>query len=95
MTPDKICLLARRYHKELTDRHITPRRMAVSRTFGSCTEQELLEHACFLSDQMNNFVHDPSKLGKANRHLTAIQMCLSFANVYTLDELRTHNSPDI
>lgn len=43
---------------------------------------------------MLSFVDSPAKYGKANRHLTAIQMCLSFAGLYTLNDLMSHNKPD-
>lgn len=35
----------------------------------------------------------PNKEGKTGRHLGSIQMCLSFAGWYSLEELMNHNKP--
>ncbi len=77
----------------LENEDIEPRRIDVSRTFGDCTPFELRCHALYLCEGLVELTNDPDKYGKANRHLTAIQMILSFLNIYTLSELMDHNRP--
>jgi hypothetical protein len=40
---------------------------------------------------VKEYAKDPGKEGKTNRHFASIQMCLSFAGWYTLEELKSHN----
>lgn len=91
MTPDKMIQVVTRYEKRLQAKGVFKERMQPRRTFGSCTEAELLAHAYYLSDNVKEFANDPTRWGRANRHFTAMQMCLSFANWYTLEELMRHN----
>jgi hypothetical protein len=91
--PDKILSLALRYDTELHKQGITASRSDENRTFSSLTPPEILAHARFLAQGIPAYVSDPGKLGKANRHLAALQMCLSFAGLYTLRDLMEHNKP--
>ncbi len=52
-----------------------------------------MTHAHYLYDDIKEFAMDPQKQRKAGSHLTAIQMCLSFAGWYTLQEIMDHNRP--
>ena len=63
-------------------------------TFGELTEGELLRHAHFLCDGAKIFAINPDRRRKAGSHLTVIQMCLSFAGWYTLEDLMRHNRPE-
>lgn len=96
MSPEKIADLARRYMEELEEDAVEPERMDEDHTFESLTERGILSHALYLAHGILKFVHNPEKYDKANRHLTAIQMCLSFAGRYMLKELMEHNrsTPD-
>lgn len=93
MTPHTIEALAALYAAKLRAGGISPQRIDPTCSFGEVTQSDVLAHALYLSEQLPTFVHQEDSLGKANRHLTAIQMCLSFARVYTLNELMAHNRP--
>lgn len=93
MTPDKIVAVITRYERRLRDARVPQVRMDPKRTFGSLSKDEHLAHAHFLCGGAKLFARDPDKYDKANRHLTAIQMCLSCADWYTLGELMDHNRP--
>lgn len=67
--------------------------MNPKRTFASLSNYELLSHAHFLIDGAKEYARNPEKQRKAGSHLTAIQMCLSFAGWYTLEDLMNHNRP--
>lgn len=91
MTPQKIIALAGRYEEELAALRIPKRRMEPERTFGSLTREESLAHARYLCEGVKEYAADPEKYGKANRHLTSVQMILSYAGLYTLSELMEQN----
>ncbi len=93
MTPEKIVSVIEIYERRLKTGGIPKRRMSIQRTFGNLSSAEALAHAYSLCDGAKEYAHDPEHQGKANRHLTAIQMCLSLANWYTLGELMEHNRP--
>ncbi len=93
MTPDKIVAVITMYERRLRDALVPKVRMDPKRTFGSLNKDEHLAHAHFLCGGAKEFARDPEKYGKANRHLTAVQMCLSFAGWYTLEDLMNHNRP--
>jgi len=44
--------------------------------------------------RVKKYALDPEKQRKTGSHLTAVQMCLSFAGWYTLEELMCHNRPE-
>lgn len=94
MTPEKILFVVAMYEKTLRSRNIPKKRMDPSQTFQSLNKKQRLAHAHYLCDGIKIFAHDRDKYGKLNRHFTAIQMCLSFAGAYTLEELMNHNRED-
>lgn len=94
MTPEKILSLVAMYAAGLIITDTPKVRFEPSRTFKSASQKELLAHAHYLCDGTKEFAGDPARFDKANRHLTAIQMCLSFAGIYTLEELMEHNRSD-
>lgn len=61
--------------------------------FGKLSEKELLAHAHFLCDEVRKHAEDPEHWGKANRLFASLQMCLSFAGWYTLEEMQNMNRP--
>jgi hypothetical protein len=65
--------------------------MDPKRTFASLTVVEILAHAHFLCDGVKQLALDPERQRRAGSHLTVVQMCLSFAGWYTLEELMNHN----
>jgi hypothetical protein len=79
------------YEKRLQEEYIPKVAMDSNRTFESLSRPERLAHAHYLVDGVKEFLEDPKKEGKANRHLASIQMCLSFAGWYTLEQLKSHN----
>jgi len=68
--------------------------MDPERTFESLTRDERLAHAQFLCDRVKELARYPEKRRKMGSHLTAVQLCLSFAGWYTLEELMNHNKPN-
>lgn len=95
MTPQKIVSLIESYEEFLALIRVPKIRMDQEKSFGSLSSGEILAHAHFLCDDAKKYATNPEQFGKANRHLTAIQMCLSFANIYTLGELMDHNRPEV
>ncbi len=93
MTPEKILAITNQYKECLSRQGIKPKRIDPSWYFKDCDQNELLAHAAYLCEGIKEFTHDPTKYGKANRHLAAIQMCLGFAGMYTLNQLVDHNRP--
>lgn len=93
MIPQKIVSLIEQYEKEIAALGISKRRMDPSRTFASLSREELLAHAHYLCDGVKEYALDPELQRKTGSHLTAVQMCLSFAGLYTLQELMEHNRP--
>lgn len=91
MTPQKIIALAERYEQVLAVLSIPKKRMDPNCTFGSLTKKGMLAHAHYLCKSVKECAQDPEKYGKANRHLASLQMILSFAGLYTLQELMEQN----
>ncbi len=94
MTPEKIVSIADMYIERLRGRGFFPVRMEVGRTFQSLTRTELLAHAYYLCENVKKLAVNPEEQGKARRHLSAAQMCLSFAGWYTLRQMMEHNMPE-
>ncbi len=93
MTPEKIIAVIEMYETALRAEGIQKVRINPKRTFGSLTKGEVLAHAHYLCDGVKEYAKDPTKQRKTGSHLTAIQMCLSFADWYTLEELMNMNRP--
>lgn len=91
MTPQKILQIVRMYEVCLVAEGVPKKRINPGQSFGTCTTQEILAHAHYLCDGLKDYAQDPERQDKANRHLTALQMCLSFANWFTLGQLMEHN----
>lgn len=94
MTPEKIVSVIEMYEKRLYEAGVPKTRMDPKRTFGSSSVAERLAHAHFLCDGVKEYAKDPQRQRKTGSHLTAIQMCLSFAGWYTLEDLMNHNRPN-
>lgn len=93
MTPKKIITVISMYERMLSGAGIPKVRINPKCKFSDKGAREILAHAHYLCDGAKEFARDPQTYGKANRHLTAIQMCLSFAGLYTLEDLMNHNRP--
>lgn len=91
MTPEKIISTIEMYEERLSDASVPKVRMDPRRTFASLSTAERLAHAHFLCSGVKEYARDPQKKRKAGSHLAAVQMCLSFAGWYTLEELMQHN----
>ncbi len=93
MTPQKILEVVRTYEARLVAEGVPKKRISANLSFGVCNTQELLAHAHYLCEGVRNngAVQNSYKPDKANWDFAAIQMCLSFANWYTLAELMEHN----
>lgn len=93
MTPEHIISIIEMYEKRLQEANIPKVRMDPSRTFQSLSKDEILAHAHYLCDGVKEYARDPNLRRKTGSHLTAVQMCLSFAGWYTLEDLMKHNRP--
>lgn len=91
MTPDKIIEVIEKYESRLRKERIPKLRINPKRTFASLSKEECLAHAHFLCDGAKIYAADINRHRKAGSHLTAIQMCLSFAGWYTLADIMNHN----
>lgn len=92
MKPAKIFSVVSMYAERLREEKVVPQRISPNRSFAECAQDEILAHTAYLVEQF--FSYDVSaQYGKLNRHLAAIQMCLSFAGWYTLEEIMEHNRP--
>ena len=94
MTPEKIISVVNMYERRLQVASVPKIRIDPKRTFASLRRDEILAHAHFLTDGLKELALNQEKQRKAGSHLTAIQMCLSFAGWYTLEELMNHNRLD-
>ncbi len=95
MRSEKILSVVAMYRNQLNEVGVSPLRINPNRSFADCTKQEILQHACYLCENIKNHVEENGdfKMGKLNRHLSSIQMLLSFAGWYNLDDLMNHNRP--
>lgn len=93
MTLEKIISVIEMYEKRLREESVPKIRMDPKRTFHSTSVAERLAHAHFLCDGVKEYAKDPERQRKTGSHLTAVQMCLSFAGWYTLEDLMNHNRP--
>lgn len=95
MNIHKITHILVEYKTTLENLGVKPRRILTNKTFREyCKDPDaLLSHALYLVEGALITAQDKDKYGKLNRHLTAVQMCLSFAGLYSLDELMAHNRP--
>ena len=93
MTSEKIISVIEMYEKRLTVENIPKIRMDPKRTFASLRKEEILAHAHFLCNGVKKYAKNPLKRRKTGSHLTSVQMCLSFAGWYTLEDIMNHNRP--
>ena len=93
MTPEKIISVIEMYEKRLVRAGVPKVRINPKLTFRDVSKEELLQHAHYLCDGVKKYALDPEKKRKTGSHLTAVQMCLSFAGWYTLEDLMNHNRP--
>ena len=94
MMPTKILSIVDVYTLRLLESGVTAKRIDVRKSFAQLNTPETLAHALYLCENIRSFVHDTKKVGKSGRHLASIQMCLSFAGWYSLEEVMEHNRPD-
>jgi hypothetical protein len=93
MDPQKVISVVSMYEEELKKQGVPKKRINPEKTFREATYDEILAHTHYLIDGVKEYAMTPGKEGKTGRHLASIQMCLSFAGWYTLEELMNHNRP--
>lgn len=93
MTPAEIIALTNQLEWLLTRQHIPKVQVPPGSYFGKMKKEQLLAHANFLCDEVRKYADDSEHWGKANRLFASLQMCLSFAGWYTLQELQMMNRP--
>ena len=94
MTPDKIQSVLLVYKIYLEKAGVPKERMNPKKYFSWIpwiSRRQHLKHAHYLIDGALEFARDPDKQDKANRHLTAVQMCLWEARWFVLADLMSHN----
>lgn len=91
MSPEKILSVIETYEERLVTEKVPKIRIDPKRTFSSLSNDEILAHAHYLIDGVKEYARTPNKAGKTGRHFASMQMCLSFAGWYTLEELMNHN----
>lgn len=92
LTPkEKIISLIEMYEERLRKEGVPKVRMDPKCTFASLSKKERLAHAHFLCDGVKEYAKDPGRQRKTGSHLTAVQMCLSFAGWFTLEEMMNDN----
>lgn len=89
MKIEHINALVLKYSADLID--IESRRIDPHHTLADCTRVQILSHARYLLELLKRDVSPSNQYGKANRKLGEVQTCLSFAGVYTLADIRSHN----
>jgi len=94
MTNDHIRNLVKYYEHKLYMDRVKPEQMEKTFKFSKLTTSEILSHAYWLCINIHNYIGQAGSEGKVGRHLASIQMCLSFAGKYTLEELMDHNRDD-
>ena len=99
MTPESVLKVVDGLAKELERRKVPKKKMAGWRTFHSLGFPDREAHAHYLCDNIKEMLktrtvtwEDGRKIGS---HLTSIQMCLSFADWFSLDVMRHHNYGDL
>lgn len=91
MTPEKIQAVVRIYRAQFEKEGVPKTRMDPRSFFAS--KEEMLAHAHYLLDGIEEYAKDPDKQGKCRRHLGSCQTLLWTAGWYTLEELMNHNRP--
>ena len=92
MDAKKILEVTALYRARFEVEGIPARRMDLDQFFSS--KAQMLEHAHHLLGGIEEYLKDPGKQGKANRHLASVQVLLWVARWYTLQELMSHSRPD-
>ena len=92
MTPEQILDRVEQYETRLRKQGVQKQQMNPKRTFASASYTVLLGHALYLCDSVREHLRSPfkNKSENAHRHFSSLQMCLSFAGLYTLEELMDH-----
>lgn len=93
MNAKKVISVVGMYEERLRKEGVPKIRMDPGRTLASLSKEELLAHAHYLIDGVREYARHFGKRGKMWRHFSSIQMCLSFAGWYTLEDLMNHNKP--
>jgi hypothetical protein len=91
MNDEQMKSLVAKYKLSLESIGIPKKQMNESLYFGDLERHDLLAHAHFLLDGIEEMIGDPSKRDKLMRHLASVQMIFGFTFVFTLKELKEHN----
>ncbi len=92
MTLEKIYAVVKMYRTRFEKEGIPKKRMDPQSFFKS--KEEMLAHAHYLLDGIEEYAKDSDKKGKCGRHLGSCQTLLWTAGWYTLEELMNHNRPE-
>jgi hypothetical protein len=94
MDQQKILEVVERYRILFNELKVPKQRMDTKRTMAELTKDEMLAHAHYLLEGVEWHAKIPGKEGKTGRHLASVQMILSFAGIYTIEDLMSHNRRD-
>jgi len=89
MEQEKILSVVAKYRQRFEARCIPKKKMDPHHFFLS--KEEMLAHAHFLLDGIEEYARNPQKEGKTGRHLGSVQTLLWVAEWYTLEDLMNHN----
>lgn len=92
MSTAQVLEITGRYEGQLVKEGVSKRQIDGNRTFASLSNEEMLAHALYLCENVRIFATQPHRYDKMMRHFASLQMCLSFADLYTLNELQQHNA---
>ena len=99
MTPEDVERIVDGYREELERLGVPKKKMDGYRTFNSLGIPDRLAHAHYLCDNIRELLKTKRKTWSDGRkigsHLTSIQLCLSFSDKFSLDDLRHHNFGDL
>ena len=92
MEPEKIRSVVALYRTRFEAEGIPKKRMAVEQCCPK-TKEEMLAHAHYLLDGVDEFSRNPEKVGKTGRHLASVQTLLVVTGWYSLEDVMNHNKP--
>ncbi|HMQ02034.1 MAG TPA: hypothetical protein PKD79_03130 [Candidatus Doudnabacteria bacterium] len=100
MKPEKIEQVAVKYHQLLSPNYepirFTEERFATAREYRPEERTLYLQHACFMSLKIQQFVRadKPARIEKADRWLGNLQRILSMTGLISMKEAALDNAPD-
>lgn len=93
MTGDKVREVLNCYRNKFQEMGIPQKRLSPKDPFPESNEN-MLAHCHAMLDEMESFIKD-NRMEKVFRWLGFIQGCLWTTKIYTIEEVKNHNRPDL